>query len=355
MCEGRTDATRSSVAVDSKASSVSSYYRLSFELPVEQQDLFSVELFALGALGLVVEEARAATRLVAYCSDPLPEGLALDGESWAERGIRILERERFRAQDWLAEHRAACRPIEIGERFLVDPREPGRAVAMDGRVLLRVPARRAFGTGSHESTRLILEWLEDLDLRGLYVLDLGAGSGILSLAAMSLGAGAVVGLDIDPVASFVSREIVRLNAHLVPEPANPAGRFRPLFGPDGVAPPRQMPDLASSELLVSPQNDLGLSRQDSRVRAQVHLVGGELSCLGDVSFDLALVNILPSRWLDGSSALARVLTPDGYAIVSGLSKQDADEVGGLLAQSGLEVRERRVDGEWAALGLSRGA
>lgn len=276
----------------------SSYYKLVYELPAAEEELFSVELWARGVRGLEVEEHGANVRLVAYCDDPPPSALA-SSSSWPRRGIRLLRRERHRERDWLAVHRRYCRPLEIGERFLIDPREPGAALPASGRILLRVPARRAFGTGAHESTRLVLEWLEELDLRGRSVLDLGAGSGILSMAALRLGAGTAVALDIDPVAAFVAHETVRLN---------------------------------------------GL---------EMWLIAGGLACLEGASFDLALVNILPHHWLDEAASLTRLLAAAGCVIVSGVPIEDAGEVAERLSALAWLETERRAAGEWIAMQLVR--
>ncbi|MEO1088948.1 MAG: 50S ribosomal protein L11 methyltransferase, partial [Acidobacteriota bacterium] len=91
----------------------------------------------------------------------------------------------------------------------MDPGDGGRALTdlgidAEGRVALHVPAENAFGTGSHESTRLMLLWMSELDLTGLDVLDVGCGSGILSFAAERLGA-KVVGFDLDVPSAITAR------------------------------------------------------------------------------------------------------------------------------------------------------
>src|SRR6185369_4466882 len=75
-----------------------------------------------------------------------------------------------------------------------------------GRIALRLPASTAFGTGGHESTRLVLLCLEDDPPSDLRVLDVGTGSGVLALAAAALGARRAFGLDTDAEAVFVARE-----------------------------------------------------------------------------------------------------------------------------------------------------
>lgn len=69
----------------------------------------------------------------------------------------------------------------------------------------------AFGTGTHPTTALCLEWLEGLDLSGKTVVDFGCGSGILAIAAIKLGASKVIGIDIDPQALQASRENAKRN------------------------------------------------------------------------------------------------------------------------------------------------
>jgi ribosomal protein L11 methyltransferase len=114
-------------------------------------------------------------------------------------------------EDPLEAYRAASRPFPVGSRFWIDPGSPSAAAPPAGRIALRLPASRAFGTGGHESTRLALVGLEEERLDDLDVLDVGTGSAILALAAVALGARRAFGFDSDPDAIFVARDNLLLH------------------------------------------------------------------------------------------------------------------------------------------------
>jgi len=114
-------------------------------------------------------------------------------------------------EDPLEAYRAASRPFVVGERFWIDPGPPSTAAPPAGRIALRLPASRAFGTGGHESTRLALRALEEERLDGADVLDAGTGSAVLALAAVALGARRAFGFDSDTEAIFVARDNLRLH------------------------------------------------------------------------------------------------------------------------------------------------
>lgn len=101
-------------------------------------------------------------------------------------------------------------PIKVGEKILIRPiwRDDYEA---DGRIILNLEPGLAFGTGTHETTRLCLEALEKAVTPGCTMLDVGCGSGILSVAALLLGAEKAVGIDIDEMAVKASRENAKLN------------------------------------------------------------------------------------------------------------------------------------------------
>jgi ribosomal protein L11 methyltransferase len=115
-------------------------------------------------------------------------------------------------EDPFEAYRAASRPFSVGGRFWIDPGPPTDSPPPAGRIALRLPASRAFGTGGHESTRLALAALEEEPLEGESVLDVGTGSGVLALAAAALGARRALGFDSDVQAVFVARENLALHA-----------------------------------------------------------------------------------------------------------------------------------------------
>jgi ribosomal protein L11 methyltransferase len=138
------------------------------------------------------ERAAVAAALAAL----LPAASALHFE---ELGDRPWERE------WLRDFR----PMRFGRRLWVCP--AGRPAGDPAAVRLDLDPGLAFGTGTHATTALCLEWLDGRDLSGRRVLDYGCGSGILAIAALKLGASEAVAFDIDPQALTATRENAERN------------------------------------------------------------------------------------------------------------------------------------------------
>jgi ribosomal protein L11 methyltransferase len=118
--------------------------------------------------------------------------------------VETLE-DRVWEREWLKDFR----PMRFGRRLWVVP--GNQPVPADDALILRLDPGLAFGTGTHPTTRLCLEWLEALPLAQCRVLDYGCGSGILSIAALLLGANAVVALDIDHQALAATRDNAQRN------------------------------------------------------------------------------------------------------------------------------------------------
>lgn len=275
------------------------YRRRLYETAAEHADELAAALWEAGTLG--VEElpsAAGSQRLHAFFAGAgavavmaLPPGARLVEEGWVDE------------QDWLASYRIQAQPIAVGARFVLDPREPDQIApeVPEGRLLLRVPARSAFGTGSHASTRLALCLLEGQDLAGRSVLDVGTGSGVLALAALALGAAKAVGFDLDPAAGLLAGQHARLN------------RLPATFwtgGSDGLAPAAR--------------------------------------------FDVVVVNALPHEVLPEGARLAAAVAAQGRLLISGVLASEASATLAAWGAHGLVPVERLDEEEWSAWTLARG-
>jgi len=175
-------------------------------------DLLSAQLFELGAGG--VEERDGTTLLHAESGDATLVA-SFGDESAARHAIEALAPRAatlhfVEGDAWADAWQEYFHPMRIGERLLVRP--SFREVTPDpGVVVLTIDPGRAFGSGIHETTRLVLREVEARIRGGERVLDVGCGSGVLSVAALLLGADHAVCVDVDAAAVEVSLENARLN------------------------------------------------------------------------------------------------------------------------------------------------
>lgn len=272
-------------------------HRLTFRLAPEREGVLVGELWAWGTTGTQSRERGGAVELDAYFALPPAELGALRALRWDRFGARLVACEVVEPRDWLAAYRRLARPIAVGRSFVVDPGEGGRA-ATDGAPpwTLALPARTAFGTGSHASTRLAVELLEAVGAAGSRVLDVGAGSGILTFAAVLLGAAWVVGVEVDPAAALVAGQNRRANA------------------------------------------------------VACALVAGGVDCLAAARrFDLALVNIDPETIGALLPAISARLRAGAGAVFSGFLEERVTAVGERLAAAGHAIVEQRNLEGWSAL------
>lgn len=263
-----------------------------YRVPADLKEVAVALLWGQGCEGVEeLGEKDGFSALDAYFPQHLPAPLP------GLEGLELVGQRDLVERDWLEAYRLGAQPLEIGRRFLIDPREPDEptAEAKPGRVTLRLPARQAFGTGSHESTRLMLELMEEAPLDGAGVLDVGSGSGILSFAALVLGARSVVGFDLDLPSAVLAGEYRKLNDL---HPAFFAGRLDALDAP------------------------------------QV--------------FDILLVNVLPERIEPEIHRLPPMLRNGGEALFSGILQAKGPEVLSVLDSIGLEPLAERVAGDWIA-------
>ena len=149
-------------------------------------------------LAAMLDEQADAVRLLEAAAQAL--GMAAP----AVREIRPIP-----DQDWVRLTQSQFEPIPIGDRLLITP--SWHALPDDGRLAIVLDPGLAFGTGSHPTTRLCLQWLERELSPGATVIDYGCGSGILAIAAARLGAGKVIGIDIDAQALISARDNAQRN------------------------------------------------------------------------------------------------------------------------------------------------
>lgn len=213
------------------------------------------------------------------------------------------EYRRVEDADWAEAWKAHYQPARIGKRLLIRP----SWIEVDARptdIEIALDPGMAFGTGTHPTTQLCLEALEDVIQPAHDVLDLGCGSGILAIAAAKLGARRVLALDSDNLAVAATRENAEAN------------------------------DVAQRVVVER---------------------GGLESVLGSARrFDLALVNILARIILEiTEQGLGEILRPGGVGVFSGIIEGQAAEVEAGLRRGGLRPYRRRQRGDWVAIEAAR--
>ncbi len=218
--------------------------------------------------------------------------------------IGPLQRQEVRREDWEQSWKQHYRPIRIGNRLVVCPswhHYPRSA----GEIVLSLDPGMAFGTGIHPSTQMCLSKLETWVRTGMKVLDVGAGSGILTLAALALGADRVVAIDVDPVA------VATANANI--ERAGLSGRV---------------------ESVLTDFKQVAWQGIQTDYRPP---------------YDLVTANLTAGIILENLDGLLESLNPGGLMIASGIVVQREPEISSAVSKTGVEVAERDEQGDWVCL------
>ena len=318
------------------------YLEVTIKTTSEGISLTADALTAMGYDSLVIEDQREYLQFLdanRACWDYIDEALArrleglsqiklyleedetapsrLDALSAALRALRARHPDRqlgpltvsaapLDEEDWANSWRKYYPPQFVGEKLCVLPYWLPVEEAQ-GRLPVILDPGLTFGTGSHPSTQMCLAALEARLIPGSRVVDLGSGSGVLSIAALRLGAACAVGVDIDPKAEDMARENGAYNGMSTP-------RFQAFTG-----------DVAG----------------DPRALAALMDAGGP--------FDLALINIVANVILALTPSLRRLLRPGGAVICSGILDSRLEEVQACLQAHGFRILETRSQAEWRCL------
>lgn len=269
------------------------------------QDLLYAELDAFEPLAIHENETADAWRV--FFRHP-PQRDAARAALSAALGGRLLDISAVDVddEDWARRSQAALTAIQAGRITIAPPWDvPLDRVssATDAGIVIVIEPSMGFGTGHHATTRLCLELLQELDVRGSRVVDVGTGSGILALAAWRLGASAVTAVDHDPDALQSARENIARNG-------------------GGAAIDVVQADLSGEPALRD----------------------------GDLRADVVLANLTGAVLERHAAALVRLAARDAVLVMSGFSPDEAD---GVAAAFGLVPRRILREGEWAAMILAK--
>ncbi len=205
--------------------------------------------------------------------------------------------EGLNEEDWSESWKQYYKPVPLGRITVVPAWE--KYEAKDGEVIVRMDPGMAFGTGTHETTRLVIKILQDEKLEGKRVLDVGTGSGILSICASKLGALECYAYDIDPVAVKVARD----------------------------------------NCLSDGCTNITVGVSD--LLRNVDTSGGK--------FDICVANIVSDIIIRMMPDIAEYLAPQAPLILSGIIGQRSDEVKSAVLKAGFKIEREEWENDWVAL------
>lgn len=215
-----------------------------------------------------------------------------------EHSVEVLD---CKVEDWQNNWKQYFHPMPIGERLLIRPVWEDNYDA-GGRNVLNIEPGLAFGTGSHPTTKLCLETLEKYVDTETKVLDIGCGSGILSIACLLLGAESAFGVDIDSLA-------------------------------------------VKTAIANAKENNFDFPKFQA--------VQGNLSDKVSGKFNLVVANIVADIIMEFNTQVGRFLTDDGVYITGGIIENREDEVIYSFAQNGFEIIERYENNGWLVFALKK--
>lgn len=263
-----------------------------------EDDIF--EVIPWGMIGEeLLEKDRESVLIHIYIkpeSNPVEVKAFLDERLGSEKIEHEIELVLKEEDEWLNNWRQYYQPIEIGENLLIQPVFRDEVKDTD-RTVIKIEPGLAFGTGNHESTRLCLEAVEKYTKKGMRVLDVGCGSGILGIAATLLGAEEAFGADIDATAVRIARENAELNGVV--------GKF-------------------TAEC-------------------------GDLTQHAEGKYNLVLANIVADVIINLTDNIKNYMAEDATFVMSGIIDTREQDVLEALDKNGFDIIERKPENGWVCL------
>ena len=242
----------------------------------------------IAAVSVYIPAERSVTDALAFIKDRLNES-GIDGK---------IELVGVNEEDWATSWKAFYHTTRIGKKMVIVPMWE-EYEEKDGDVVIRMDPGMAFGTGTHETTRLVIELLEKYTVPGCRMLDVGCGSGILAICASKLGAELCRAYDIDPVAVRVAKENIEISGQT------------------------------------------NISCEQSDLLRQVDISDGK--------YDLITANIVADIIIRMAPDVEAYMNDGATLLASGIITERAEEVVSALEACGLDVVDRIDDNGWCAL------
>ena len=217
-------------------------------------------------------------------------------KQYMDIGEGSLSINNVKETDWSENWKQYYKPVEIGERVIIKPTWEN-IDAPDGKIVIEMDPGMAFGTGTHETTRMCVDLLQKYKVQNKKVLDLGTGSGILGITAVKLGAKSCLGVDIDKNAVKTANENARIN--------NISDSFNAIYG--------NLTDVVTGK------------------------------------FDIVTANIIADAICMLNQTVAQFLADDGVYITSGIINTRVEDVKNSLAENGFKIIEECFDDDWVAI------
>ena len=293
------------------------FLQVNIVVPSSHAELLSDELMEVGALSTAIEDAYAGTDKEQPIFDEPNEPSAeiweqsliiamFDADTDVDAAVALLPenmrpvKEAYTVtevadQDWVKLTQSQFDPIHVSDRLWITP--TWHEAPTDGSINIELDPGLAFGTGSHPTTFLCLRWLDAHMPQGASVLDYGCGSGILAITAAKLGAGKVVGVDIDKQAIRASHDNAaqnQVNIEVYLPDAQPEGQF----------------DVVVANILANPLRMLG-QMLAGRVKTD-----GQIVLSGILAEQVEEISALYQQWFDMKPATIQ----DGWACLFGIKR-----------------------------------